>query len=69
MMNKSGLDDEHYVYEQLFTSTFHHDVYPSIDPLNPYLSQENRTLLIFGATGGIGPVNISIRHSHHVATY
>jgi hypothetical protein len=60
MVNKTGLDDDHYVYEQLFTPTFHHDIYPSINPSNPYLSQENRIVLIFGATGGIGPVNISV---------
>ncbi|KAG9201516.1 hypothetical protein G6514_005714 [Epicoccum nigrum] len=37
-----------------FTKSLKREVYPSIDPKNPKLSAEGKTILITGATGGLG---------------
>jgi NAD(P)-dependent dehydrogenase (short-subunit alcohol dehydrogenase family) len=37
-----------------FTSTYHHTCYPAIDPASPLNSQAGHTVLITGATRGIG---------------
>jgi NADPH:quinone reductase-like Zn-dependent oxidoreductase len=40
-----------------FTKTMRREMYPAIDPNNPELSAANTTVLITGATGGIGGVS------------
>ncbi|KAF2098825.1 NAD(P)-binding protein [Rhizodiscina lignyota] len=47
-------EKDRFVYHQLFTPTFHHDVYPSIDPGSSELKQDGRIVLITGASGPIG---------------
>lgn len=41
------------------TKTIRREVYPKIDPKNPELSAEGKTILITGATGGIGGVRLN----------
>jgi FlaA1/EpsC-like NDP-sugar epimerase len=38
------------------TKTLRRDVYPTIDPKNPELSAKGKSILITGATGGLGGV-------------
>ena len=38
------------------TKTLRRDIYPMIDPKNPELSAKGKTILITGATGGLGGV-------------
>jgi FlaA1/EpsC-like NDP-sugar epimerase len=38
------------------TKTLRRDIYPTIDPKNPELSAKGKTILITGATGGLGGV-------------
>lgn len=54
---QAAANPDRFVYHQLFTPTFHHDVYPTIDPKNPSLSQEGRIILITGASGPIASVS------------
>ncbi|KAK0763381.1 hypothetical protein N5P37_002758 [Trichoderma harzianum] len=51
--SQAAANPDRFVYHQLFTPTFHHDVYPTIDPKNPSLTQEGRIILITGASGPI----------------
>jgi FlaA1/EpsC-like NDP-sugar epimerase len=39
-----------------FTKSLKREIYPSIDPKNPKLSAEGKTILVTGATGGLGGV-------------
>jgi len=41
-----------------FTKSMRREIYPAIDPKNPELSAANKTILITGATGGVGGVSI-----------
>ena len=38
------------------TKTLHRDLYPTIDPSSPDLKAINKTVLINGASGGLGGV-------------
>jgi hypothetical protein len=40
-----------------FTSSVHRDEYPSIDPTSPRLSQHGKTVIVTGASQGVGKVN------------
>lgn len=40
-----------------FTKTMRRELYPEIDPTNPELTAAGKTVLITGATGGIGGVS------------
>ncbi|KKP06716.1 hypothetical protein THAR02_01205 [Trichoderma harzianum] len=51
--SQAAANPDRFVYHQLFTPTFHHDVYPTIDPKNPSLTQEGRIIFITGASGPI----------------
>ncbi|KAL7940879.1 NAD(P)-binding protein [Trichoderma barbatum] len=51
--SQAAANPDRFVYHQLFTPTFHHDVYPTVDPKNPSLKQEGRVILITGASGPI----------------
>jgi len=42
------------------TKSLKRDVYPAIDPKNPTLSAKGKTILITGATGGLGGVRRSV---------
>ncbi|UKZ66513.1 putative secondary metabolism biosynthetic enzyme [Trichoderma atroviride] len=57
MSNSTGAEaasnPDRFVYHQLFTPNFYHDVYPSIEPENPQLKQDGRIILITGASGPI----------------
>lgn len=57
--SQAAANPDRFVYHQLFTPTFHHDVYPTIDPKNPSLTQEGRIILITGASGPIASVSAS----------
>jgi FlaA1/EpsC-like NDP-sugar epimerase len=41
------------------TKTLRRDIYNAIDPQNPELSAAGKTIVITGATGGIGGVRIT----------
>lgn len=63
--SQAAANPDRFVYHQLFTPTFHHDVYPTIDPKNPSLTQEGRIILITGASGPIASVSTSpCRNTH-----
>ena len=42
------------------TKSLKRDVYPAIDPKNPTLSAKGKTILVTGATGGLGGVRRSV---------
>jgi hypothetical protein len=48
------LPDDYVVTSQAFTRVTHRDLYPSIDPSNPPLSQHGKVVIITGASRGIG---------------
>jgi NADP-dependent 3-hydroxy acid dehydrogenase YdfG len=54
MAAQQSPDPEMFTKKFQFTPTFHHDIYPSIDPTNPDLSQSGRTILVTGGGRGIG---------------
>lgn len=45
-----------------FTKTMRRELYPAINPENPELSARGKTILITGATGGIGGVRYGCRN-------
>ncbi|KAL7941820.1 hypothetical protein V8C42DRAFT_355247 [Trichoderma barbatum] len=50
----NGLPEDFLLYAQAFTKELHRDVYPSIDPTNPALSQADKVVIITGASKGLG---------------
>jgi len=50
----SQLPTDHFIKFSRFTPTTHRDVYPSISPSNPALSQAGKIAIITGASRGIG---------------
>ena len=53
-----------------FTPTYHHDVYPAIDPTQPSLSCEGKRIFITGAGLGIGraiALAFTKAHAHSIA--
>lgn len=50
----AGLDEDFLLYAQAFTKELHRDVYPSIDPTSPALSQAGKVVIITGASKGLG---------------
>ncbi|KAJ4324424.1 hypothetical protein N0V94_001322 [Neodidymelliopsis sp. IMI 364377] len=50
------------------TKTMRRGIYPAIDPKNPDLSAASKTILITGATGGIGGVSTESTAKHTVLT-
>ncbi|KAI9883299.1 MAG: hypothetical protein M1823_004942 [Watsoniomyces obsoletus] len=53
-MDMSKLPDDFVVTFHQFTKTAYRDVYPSIEPSSPDLSQEGKVVIITGASKGIG---------------
>jgi NAD(P)-dependent dehydrogenase (short-subunit alcohol dehydrogenase family) len=49
-----SLPADHFIKLHQFTLTTHRDVYPSIDPSSPALSQKGKTVIVTGASQGIG---------------
>lgn len=56
----SELDDDYFTTLNLFTTTYHRDVYDAINPENPRLSQAGKVIVITGASSGIGKEVISL---------
>ncbi|KAL7905386.1 putative oxidoreductase ucpA [Trichoderma velutinum] len=50
----SELDEDYFTTLNLFTATYHRDVYDAIDPESPRLSQAGKVIVITGASSGIG---------------
>ncbi|KAK9238792.1 hypothetical protein V1525DRAFT_418237 [Lipomyces kononenkoae] len=48
------IPDDYYVTSNSFTKTVYRDVYPSVDPTSPALSQAGKIVVITGASRGIG---------------
>ncbi|KAF2476655.1 NAD(P)-binding protein [Lindgomyces ingoldianus] len=48
------LSADYFVKTHQFTKTVHRDQYPSIDPASPKLSQKGKTVIVTGASQGIG---------------
>ncbi|KAF2488334.1 NAD(P)-binding protein [Lophium mytilinum] len=48
------LPADYFVTTHQFTKTVHRDQYPSIDPASPKLSQKGKTVIVTGASQGIG---------------
>lgn len=57
------MDPHAYTAPFQLTKTLRRDVYPAIDPKNPELSAAGKTVLITGATGGLGGVRSSSSRS------
>lgn len=55
---EAAANPDRFVYHQLFTPKFYHDVYPSIKPENLQLKQDGRIILITGASGPIASVSL-----------
>jgi hypothetical protein len=51
-----SLPADYFVSLHQFTKTVHRDQYPSIDPTSPKLSQKGKTVIISGASQGLGKV-------------
>lgn len=70
MSNSTGAEaaanPDRFVYHQLFTPNFYHDVYPSIQPENLQLKQDGRVILITGASGPIASVSTLRLRGHNV---
>lgn len=66
--SEAAANPDRFVYHQLFTPSFYHDVYPSIKPENPQLKQDGRIILITGASGPIASVSTlqSIWHNEQI---
>ena len=50
------MDPNAYTTPFQLTKGLHRDLYPAVDPMNPELKATGKTVLITGATGGIGGV-------------
>ncbi|KAF2269413.1 NAD(P)-binding protein [Lojkania enalia] len=48
------MEPDHFVKSQQFTPNTHRDLYPSIDPSQPSLSQKDKVIIITGASQGLG---------------
>lgn len=59
----TALPPDFFVKQQQFVPTIYRDQYPSIDPSSPRLSQAGKTVVITGATQGIGQVRVYYRPS------
>lgn len=55
---EAAANPDRFVYHQLFTPSFYHDLYPSIKPENLQLKQDGRIILITGASGPIASVSL-----------
>ncbi len=53
-MDLSSLPLDYFISSNQFTKTVHTDVYPSIDPTSPPLSQAGKVVIITGAGRGLG---------------
>jgi hypothetical protein len=53
-MDLSSLPLDHFISLNQFTKSVHTDVYPSIDPATPALSQAGKVVIITGASRGLG---------------
>jgi hypothetical protein len=53
-MDFSSLPDDYFTTSMQFTKKIHTDVYPSIDPSSPALSQAGKVVIITGASKGLG---------------
>lgn len=51
------MDPNAYTTPFQFTKTLRREIYPAIDPRNPELQATDKTILITGATGGLGGVS------------
>ncbi|KIW00115.1 uncharacterized protein PV09_08297 [Verruconis gallopava] len=49
-----ALPSDHFIKIHQFTDTTHRDIYPSIDPSSPKLSQRGKKIVVIGAGRGIG---------------
>lgn len=49
---------DYFISTHQFTRTVHRDRYPSIDPTSPKLSQKGQTVIVTGASQGIGKVSL-----------
>lgn len=54
------MDPNAYTTPFQLTKSLKRDLYPSIDPKNPAISAKGKTILITGATGGLGGVSPAI---------
>lgn len=50
----SKLPSDFFVKANQFTERVYRDVYPSVDPSSPELSQEGKVIIVSGASKGIG---------------
>ena len=57
-MNLEHLDPNHFARQGAFTKQIFRDVYPSIDPTSPAMSQRGKVIVISGAGSGIGASGI-----------
>ena len=62
------MDANAYTTPFQLTKSLRREIYPSIDPKNPQLSAEGKTILITGATGGLGGVRTISSTSTHPQT-
>jgi hypothetical protein len=53
-MDFSSLPNDYFITSMQFTKTIHTDVYSSIDPTTPALSQAGKVVIITGASKGLG---------------
>lgn len=51
------MDPNAYTTPFQFTKSLRRDIYPAVDPKNPELKATGKTILITGATGGLGGVS------------
>jgi hypothetical protein len=63
-MDFSGLPPDYFITSMQFTNEVHTDVYPSIDPTTPALSQAGKVVIVTGASRGLGRTVCSFLHVH-----
>ncbi|CEJ62741.1 hypothetical protein PMG11_11232 [Penicillium brasilianum] len=59
-MDLSHLPIDHFAKVDQFTRTLYYDVYPSVTPSSEELDQKGKTVLITGASSGIGRYGIAL---------